>query len=264
MIDHDRVTHNSSHRFGLETLLIPSFPIGAKYACYNFPMDIQPLPGAHATERVQTGAHAFGEWLTVSEAVTYCSLSGLERTPKTLRKWAHRSHLDPENADLTVRREDVDNGFRWTIEKSSLDRKIAQELEFEARRAGEPVSTGPDASGEVHAGAVAKSIDDSSENPSDQVQTGAHRSTPVRDPFAVIDELRNRIEDLKGEVEFYRDELRDRRQTTMALTDVIEAFRLTAQSNASRAGRETERNADQRRIFSEGDNDERTEHRDAV
>jgi len=227
-------------------------------------MDIQPPSGAHAIEQVQTGAHGFGEWLTVSEAVTYCSLSGLERTPKTLRKWAHRSNRDPENAELTVRREDVDNGFRWTIEKTSLDRKIAQELEFEARRAGEPVSPGADAAGEVHTGADTELSETSLENTSEPVQTGAHWSSPLRDQFALIDELRDRIEDLKGEVEFYRDELRDRRQTTTALTDVIEAFRLTAQSNASRAERETERNANQPRIFSEGDNDERTEHRDAV
>ena len=227
-------------------------------------MNIQPLSGAHAIEPVQTGAHGFGEWLTVSEAVTYCSLSGLERTPKTLRKWAHRSHRDPENAELTVRREDVDNGFRWTIEKTSLDRKVAQELEFEARRAGEPVGTGTDASAEVLTGVVEESFDKSSENLSEQVQTGAHRSTPVRDPYAVIDELRDRIKDLRGEVDFYRDELRDRRQTTTALTDVIEAFRLTAQSNASRAERESERNTNQPRIFSEVDNDEQAGHRDAV
>lgn len=227
-------------------------------------MALHLLPGAHPSEPVPTKPNQFGDWLTVAEAASYCSLKDLDRTPKTIRKWAHRSHLDPENAELTVRREDVDNGFRWTIERASLDRKIAQELEFEARRAGEPVGSGPDPSGEVHTGAVEESFDNSSENPSEQVQTGAHQSKPVRDPFAVIDQLRDRIEDLKGEVEFYRDELRDRRQATTALTDVIEAFRLTARSNANRAERETERNADQPRIFSEGDNDERTEHRDAV
>ena len=63
-------------------------------------------------------------WLTVSEAVIYCELSGLPRTSKTIRKWAHRSYDDAENGELSVRREDVDNGFRWTIERTSLDRKI--------------------------------------------------------------------------------------------------------------------------------------------
>lgn len=76
----------------------------------------------------------------------------------------------------------------------------------------------------MHTGADLESLDDPSERASEQVQTGAHPSTPVRDPHAVIDELRDRIENLKGEIDFYRDELRDRRQTTTALTDVIEAF----------------------------------------
>ena len=107
-------------------------------------MEFHLLPGSHPSEPVHAGADQFGDWLTVAEAAAYCSLKDLDRTPKTVRKWAHRSHLDPENAELTVRREDVDNGFRWTIERASLDRKIAQELEFEARRSGEPVGTGPD------------------------------------------------------------------------------------------------------------------------
>ena len=62
------------------------------------------------------------------------------------------------------------------------------------------------------------------------MQIGVHLSGSLHNPEAVIDGLRERIEDLKGEVEFYRDELRDRRQTTAALTDVIEAFRLALQS----------------------------------
>lgn len=227
-------------------------------------MEFHLLPGSHPSEPVHAGADQFGDWLTVAEAAAYCSLKDLDRTPKTVRKWAHRSHLDPENAELTVRREDVDNGFRWTIERASLDRKIAQELEFEARRSGEPAGTDPDASGEVHTGAELEPIDDGLENPSEPVRTSAHPSEPVRNPDGMIDELRQRIDDLKGEVEFYRDELRDRRHTTAALTDVIEAFRLTAQSNASKADRESERNAHQPRFFDEGDNAGHGESRDAV
>jgi hypothetical protein len=222
------------------------------------------LPGSHPSEPHRTRPDQFGDWLTVAEAVAYCSIKDLDRTPKTIRKWAQRSHLDPENAELTVRREDVDNGFRWTIERSSLDRKIAQELEFEVRRAGEPVETRPDASGAVHTSAGAETNDDGSENSSELVQSGVHPPGSVRDPDALIEGLRERIEDLKGEVEFYRDELRDRRQTTSALTDVIVAFRLTAQSNASKAEREGERSANQSRIFDEGDNAAHGESRDAV
>ena len=227
-------------------------------------MELHFLPGSHPSEPVRTRPDQFGDWLTVAEAVAYCSLKDLDRTPKTIRKWAHRSHHDLENADLTVRREDVDNGFRWTIERTSLDRKIAQELEFEARRTGEPIETRPDVSGAVQTSANAENEDSASESPPEPVQTGAHPSGSVHNPEAVIDGLRERIDDLKGEVEFYRDELRDRRQTTAALTDVIEAFRLTAQSNASKAEREGERNANQPRIFDEGDNPAHGETRDAV
>jgi hypothetical protein len=119
-------------------------------------------------------------------------------------------------------------------------------------------------SGEVQTGAAAEINDAGNENPSEPVQTGPHPSGPVRGPDLLIDELRERIEDLKGEVDFYRDELRDRRQTTSALTDVIEAFRLTAQSNASRAERENEQAANQHRIFDEGDSGADQETRDAV
>jgi hypothetical protein len=48
----------------------------------------------------------------------------------------------------------------------------------------------------------------------------------------MVDELRRQIDHLESEVEFYRDELRDRRQSTTALTDVIRAFRLNAETNA--------------------------------
>ncbi len=219
-------------------------------------METHLLPGANPSEPARTAAREFGDWLTVSEAVAYCSLNHLDRTPKTIRKWALRSHHDPDNAELSVRREDVDNGFRWTIEMASLDRKIAQELEFEARRASERLSTRPDESGAVQTGTGASDQVDSPANTSEPVQSGAHRPEPVREPDWLIDELRERIEGLKGEVDFLRDELRDRRQTTTALTDVIEAFRLTAQGRAGRG--------DQNRMFSEGDNDRRQGAGDAV
>ena len=52
---------------------------------------------------------------------------------------------------MTVREEDTENGFRYVIESESLDRKIGQELAFEARRTGAditaPVPTEPDTSG---------------------------------------------------------------------------------------------------------------------
>jgi hypothetical protein len=229
------------------------------------------LPGTHPSEPVPTGTQGFGDWLTVAEAVAYCTDKGLARTPKTVRKWAHRSHLHPDNAELVVRREDVDNGFRWTVERASLDLKIEQELEFEARRAkdegGAPVHTGADASEQVHTSAMSEQSEIEDSNPSAPVHTGAHASEQVRSDEGTVKQLVARIDDLKAEVEFYRDELRDRRQTTTALTDVIEAFRLTAQTNAHNALSKSER--DHRRSDvgyrnAEGDNTSNGEHRGTV
>ena len=89
-------------------------------------------------------------------------------------------------------------------------------------------------------------------------------SGPVRDEEDVITQLEARIDDLKSEVEFYRDELRDRRHTTTALTDVIEAFRLTAQTNASQAIERAEQRARSSSPYREGDKSEGDETRDAV
>ena len=92
-------------------------------------------------------------WFTVPEAVAYCEARGLSRNIKTIRRWAARSLAHPESAEVTVREEDTENGFRYVIERESLDRKIAQELAFEARRAGSdttaPVPTEPDTSGQA-------------------------------------------------------------------------------------------------------------------
>ena len=90
-------------------------------------------------------------WLTVPDAVAYCEARGLSRNIKTIRRWAARSLAHPESAEVTVREEDTENGFRYVIESESLDRKIGQELAFEARRTGAditaPVPTEPDTSG---------------------------------------------------------------------------------------------------------------------
>ena len=76
-----------------------------------------------------------GHWLSVAEAVALCSERGLSRNMKTVRRWAQRSHARPENAEVFVREQDTPTGFRYVIEKTSLERKIAQELAFEANRA---------------------------------------------------------------------------------------------------------------------------------
>jgi hypothetical protein len=125
-----------------------------------------------------TGSHPWGEWLTVQDAVTYCQSKGLSRTPKTIRKWALRSqNLDGGTGEVVSRSQDTENGFRWLIERNSLDVKIAQELEFEARKTREtfvpnllePVETGADDSTEVLA----------NEPVAEPVNTSAHPSEPV-------------------------------------------------------------------------------------
>ena len=82
---------------------------------------------ANTSEPVGTGAHMFGAWMTVQEAVTYCMSKGLPRTAKTVRKWAQRSIDAVEGSgEIAVQRQDTENGFRWLIGRDSLDVKIEQ------------------------------------------------------------------------------------------------------------------------------------------
>ena len=116
-------------------------------------MNTETLIEQNPSAPLPTGSHPWGEWLTVQDAVTYCQTKGLSRTPKTIRKWAMRSqNLDGGTGDVVSRSQDTENGFRWLIERNSLDVKIAQELEFENRKKAEtfvpnllePVVTGAD------------------------------------------------------------------------------------------------------------------------
>jgi biotin operon repressor len=184
--------------------------------------------GANPSEPAQPGADRFAPapWLTVTEAVLYYAGKGLPRTPKTLRKWARRSSLFPDDAELDVRREDVENGDRWVIERGSLDRKIAQERELMARRADEPVHTGADPVEPVRTGSDVQTLAMPDATAPEPAQTGANQSE-------IIEALHDRITNLKAEVAFYREELTDRRNATAAITGVIEAFRLSAGANAA-------------------------------
>jgi len=82
-----------------------------------------------------------GQWLSVKEAVVYCADRGLSRNEKTIRRWAERSIKRPESPEVQVREQDTGFGFRYMIEKGSLDLKIKQELEFAAER-GDAVMSG--------------------------------------------------------------------------------------------------------------------------
>ena len=94
---------------------------------------------------------ASGQWLTVQQATLLCAQSGLPRTIKTIRRWAQRSAENPDQPEIVTQRQDMENGFRWLIERNSLELKIAQELEFDRRaieaQVGTPEhtsTTGPD------------------------------------------------------------------------------------------------------------------------
>lgn len=141
-------------------------------------MKQESLSGGPRSEPLPTGSHGFGDWLTVQETVAYCLSKGLNRTPKTVRKWALRSqNAEAGSAEIVAKAQDTENGFRWLIERNSLDVKIAQELEFDARRVAEvgqpnpsePVPTSAGASSEVQ---VNERLDE-------QAGTGSHRSAPV-------------------------------------------------------------------------------------
>jgi hypothetical protein len=145
--------------------------------------DFTETPNTSAPEH--TGADVFAPWLTVGEAVAYCQEHGLSRTQKTVRKWAQLAHHAGGQGDVAVRHQDTENGFRWLIERSSLDVKIAQEKEYEARKAdaalndpeAEPVGPGADMLLPVRTGAQAETKDDLNTEP---VHTGVHPSEPVR------------------------------------------------------------------------------------
>jgi hypothetical protein len=187
--------------------------------------------GAHPFQHVRQQAEETRTWLTVSDAVIRCTERGLPRTPKTIRKWAARSHVSPDNADISVRREDTENGFRWSIQVASLDRKIDEELEFEARKSGEPDGTGVNVSEPVPVQDTAQILTEPASNTSEPVQTGDHETEQAS---GIEKELRAQLKHTQEEVGFLREELKHRRKTDEALGSVIEAFRLNSETTKAK------------------------------
>ena len=137
----------------------------------------------HVSEPLTMALHQWGDWLTVQDAVTYCQSKGLSRTPKTIRKWALRSqNLDAGSGDVVSRSQDTENGFRWLIERNSLDVKIAQELEFDSRKKSEtfvpnllePVGTSENVSESVQPNEQATELVETGLHPSEAVHTAPH------------------------------------------------------------------------------------------
>lgn len=182
--------------------------------------------GVHPTPHVRPVRLHAGAWLTVADAVIRCTERELPRTPKTIRKWAARSYMNPENADISVRREDTENGFRWSIDAISLDRKIDEELEFERRKQPDADGTGAHQAGHVPAGSDASFQDEPAPDASEPIRTGEERSASDR----IEAELRAQLEQALAEVDFLRGELTHRRQTDKALGTVIDAFKLNAEA----------------------------------
>jgi hypothetical protein len=132
---------------------------------------------------VHTGVETERKWLTVQEAVIRCTELGLPRTPKTVRKWAQLSAEMPDGSgDVEAQRQDTENGFRYLIDKTSLDVKIEQEINFESANA--PVGTGADLSEPVgtdaHPFVTAETVKAIGSSVSEPVHTGEHITALVQ------------------------------------------------------------------------------------
>ena len=151
--------------------------------------EMKVVEDANTSEPVGTGAHLFGSWMTVQEAVTYCMSKGLPRTAKTVRKWAQRSIEAVEGSgEIAVQRQDTENGFRWLIGRESLDVKIEQEKELALRNeeehgganTSEPVPTGVNMFEPVGTGAHMFTEVSIKEQANEPVRTHENTSEPVR------------------------------------------------------------------------------------
>lgn len=221
--------------------------------------------GAHPTEPVQTNAHPFEqEWLSVEQAVVFSAELGLTRTPKTVRKWAERSS-GVADGDVLSRKEDTPWGYRWQIEKSSLTRKVEEELELRSANEIEQVRTGSPELSEREPEKTMPSNEGGQSNPPEPAHTGANAFAPAEietdyenppepsaHPFAplhtrseielVLDEVRERLSDKDQEIAFLRDQLADAQieiGKRAASTDdalktidrVVRSFELQAEAN---------------------------------
>ncbi|HUU46826.1 MAG TPA: hypothetical protein VM118_13940 [Acidobacteriota bacterium] len=165
-----------------------------------------------------------GPWLTVPEAAAYCADKGLSRNIKTVRRWAQRSHAKPENAEVLAHEQDTENGFRYVIERESLDRKIAQELDFEAQRAqadrSAPAPTGADTSGQAPTEYVAELREQTDEDTSAPART--EPDTPVRKlEVATIgdDFLKDQISQKDRQIDELNDQLRRKDEHVSAMLE---------------------------------------------
>lgn len=211
------------------------------------------------------------EWLTVDEAVSLCADHGLSRTPKTLRKWAERS-FQKEDSEIIVHREDTMWAYRWKFEKTSLLRKIEQEVSLSSSNTSEPVRTPPNEGLQTQQAQDDLQSDSHEPHPFEPVRTGSQErsehepvnpdepgsndSKPVRTSShqtdelqGVLEEVRERLADKNKEVEFLRGQLEiaqaevGRRATSTdealkTIDRVVHSFELQAEANRALALRD--------------------------
>lgn len=191
-------------------------------------------------EPVRNSSNGFEHrWMTVEQAVVFCAERGLNRTPKTIRKWAERSS-GLADGEVVARKEDTPYGnYRWQIDVTSLARKVEEELSVRNTNQPEPVRPGANA---IQFGDVEKAnkiLIEPTPSFSEQVQTGGHRFEPTPDQRKqetqgepgvnptepvrtgaersellqpselelVLDEVRERMGDKDKEIAFLRDQL---------------------------------------------------------
>ena len=65
--------------------------------------------------------------LSVDQAYLTCQGADLERTKKSIRRWA-------QNGRVEAKKQTTRNGERWLIDKASLDAVIREELEFQTQQ----------------------------------------------------------------------------------------------------------------------------------
>lgn len=227
---------------------------------------MEPLPtGADPSEPLPTVTDRLGDWLSVSEAVIYCTNAGLPRTAKTVCKWARRAFRDQDEPGTAARQVDISNGFRWALERNWLDRKIAEEFEYEARKRPKPVEASSNPSQPVHTDEsqelqteqvgtshdtsepvqpedITETLVEPDANPSEPVQTGKDESARITERSVEIELLREQLAIREEQVTFYQEELRHRRNTDRALNDVIQGFLTQAENNRAQLKLEAKQN----------------------
>ena len=187
----------------------PTGPLGCRVNLGYMNETIVDLTG------LQTGADRSAQWLTVPQAAVLCVKSGLPRTIKTIRRWAQRSAENPNQLEITAQKQDMENGFRWIIERNSLELKIAQELEFDRRATEGQVgpsenasTTDPDMGAAVPPQEAPADTSTPVEDMSGQERTEAVQTARIEADASIVEFLKKQIEVKDRQIESLMD--RDR------------------------------------------------------